>query len=442
MHTVVMLRHGESLWNVENRFTGWCDVPLTAHGEADAIDAGTLMGERGLKFDVAFTSNLERGWRTCAMTLAAAGQSSTETIRSSMLNERHYGALQGHKKDCPILIDAFGIEKMLEWRRSYGTAPPSLYNREFAKKIGPDMLRAGISELNNRYVDMGRLDATIGRVEPHGPKRSSSIFTANAIKNATYAPSTESLAQCEHRAFGYWQEVIAPRVRAGERVLIVAHANTIRALVKAVDNIDDQKIAHLKIPNGIPLVYTMDERLQPIDPTDVKGVDSHDGCQATYLVSARNHSKMMQYESCVRKKMRSLFEFLDADGDGRITPDCLLNGLARLHSDNTVDGADIFQGEESYAGLAAAATNGADNQVLRRLRCGVGPRPVEMGNGTVYTMDSQKDSRIQSAYCEFEIEELIRCVPEADEFGGITLQNFLRSEETLLPTLTHLKLLQ
>ncbi|KAJ1436646.1 phosphoglycerate mutase 1 family protein [Ochromonadaceae sp. CCMP2298] len=246
MHTVVMLRHGESLWNVENRFTGWCDVPLTAHGEADAIDAGTLMGERGLKFDVAFTSNLERGWRTCAMTLAAADQSSTETIRSSMLNERHYGALQGHKKDCPVLIDAFGIEKMLEWRRSYGTAPPSL----------------------------------------------SSIFTANAIKNATYAPSTESLAQCEHRAFGYWQEVIAPRVRAGERVLIVAHANTIRALVKAVDNIDDQKIAHLKIPNGIPLVYTMDERLQPIDPTDVKGVDSHDGCQATYLVSARNHSKV------------------------------------------------------------------------------------------------------------------------------------------------------
>ncbi|KAJ1424553.1 hypothetical protein B484DRAFT_398260, partial [Ochromonadaceae sp. CCMP2298] len=87
-------------------------------------------------------------------------------------------------------------------------------------------------------------------------------------------------------------------------------------------------------------------------------------------------------------------------------------------------------------------TNGADDQVLRRLRCGVGPWPVEMGNGTVYTMDSQKDSRIQSAYCEFEIEELIRCVPEADEFGGITLQNFLRSEETLLPTLTHLKLLQ
>lgn len=91
IHTVVMLRHGESLWNVENRFTGWCDVPLTANGEADAVDAGLLMGERGLQFDVAFTSNLERAWRTCALTLAAAGQSGVETIRSSLLNERHYG---------------------------------------------------------------------------------------------------------------------------------------------------------------------------------------------------------------------------------------------------------------------------------------------------------------------------------------------------------------
>lgn len=91
LHTVVLLRHGQSLWNVQNRFTGWCDVPLTEHGEADAVDAGQLMGSRGLKFDVAFTSNLERAWRTCALALAASGQSSVETIRSSKLNERHYG---------------------------------------------------------------------------------------------------------------------------------------------------------------------------------------------------------------------------------------------------------------------------------------------------------------------------------------------------------------
>lgn len=107
IHTVVMLRHGESLWNVENRFTGWCDVPLTEHGEADAIDAGHLMGDRGLKFDVAFTSNLERAWRTCALTLAAAGQSGVETIRSSMLNERHYGG------KLHALSSVFGTLKLL-----------------------------------------------------------------------------------------------------------------------------------------------------------------------------------------------------------------------------------------------------------------------------------------------------------------------------------------
>jgi hypothetical protein len=109
VHTVVMVRHGESTWNVENRFTGWCDVPLTSDGEEDAVDAGRVMKKRGLQFDVAFTSNLERAWRTCALTLAAAGQSgAAETIRSSQLNERHYGALQGHRKDCPKLAAAFG----------------------------------------------------------------------------------------------------------------------------------------------------------------------------------------------------------------------------------------------------------------------------------------------------------------------------------------------
>lgn len=103
IHTVVMLRHGESLWNVENRFTGWCDVPLTPHGEAEAIDAGHLMGERGVKFDVAFTSNLERAWRTCALALAASGQSSVETIRSSSLNERHYGGKREVMLSCAVL---------------------------------------------------------------------------------------------------------------------------------------------------------------------------------------------------------------------------------------------------------------------------------------------------------------------------------------------------
>lgn len=261
IHTVVMLRHGKSLWNVENRFTGWYDVPLTEAGIREAVDAGTLIGERGLKFDVAFTSNLERAWRTCALTLNAAGQPDVETIRSSKLNERHYGALQGHQKDSQLIINAYGEDTVVEWRRSYSISPPSTDNLEFLHKVGlPDTY-----ETYSCHSSSGDIDDT---------------------------PKTESLKLCEERAFGYWKEVIAPRVASGERVLIVAHANTIRALVKAVDKIQDQDIAHLKIPNGIPLIYTMDENLQPYD-NDENSVSNDDiGFQANYLVSAKNHSKV------------------------------------------------------------------------------------------------------------------------------------------------------
>lgn len=177
---------------------------------------------------------------------------------------------------------------MLEWRRSYSTAPPSLYDADFLNKIGPTGLLTSTSALNEKYIDSQRLDDAL-HAFPNAPSVSSSVFTANAAVDRSVAPTTESLQQCEQRAYGYWQEVIAPRVAAGERVLIVAHANTIRALVKAVDGIDDQKIAHLKIPNGIPLVYTMDEHLKP---SNVVTTDNDIGFQARYLVSARNHSKV------------------------------------------------------------------------------------------------------------------------------------------------------
>ena len=260
IHTVVMLRHGKSLWNVENRFTGWYDVPLTEAGIREAIDAGTLIGERGLKFDVAFTSNLERAWKTCALTLNAAGQPDIETIRSSKLNERHYGALQGHRKDSQLIINAYGEDTVVEWRRSYSISPPATDNLEFLHKVGlPDTYKT---------------------------------YSCHSSGDIDDTPKTESLKLCEERAFGYWKEVIAPRVASGERVLIVAHANTIRALVKAVDKIQDQDIAHLKIPNGIPLIYTMDENLQPYD-NDENSVSNDDiGFQANYLVSAKNHSKV------------------------------------------------------------------------------------------------------------------------------------------------------
>lgn len=275
IHTVVMLRHGESLWNVENRFTGWYDVPLTEAGKREAVDAGALIGERGLKFDVAFTSNLERAWKTCALTLNAAGQPDVETIRSSKLNERHYGALQGHLKDSQAIINAYGEDTVVEWRRSYSISPPATDNLEFLQKVGlPD-------------TSMIILNSFLKKYSCH----------SNDIDDDT--PKTESLKLCEERAFGYWKEVIAPRVASGERVLIVAHANTIRALVKAVDKIQDQDIAHLKIPNGIPLIYTMDENLQPYD-NDANSVSNDDiGFQANYLVSAKNHSKVKYIHTCM-----------------------------------------------------------------------------------------------------------------------------------------------
>lgn len=237
VHTVVMIRHGESSWNVEKRFTGWCDIPLTDHGEIDAHDAGVLMGERGMKFDVAFTSTLERAWRTCAIALSAAGQSgSVETLRSWKLNERHYGALQGHLKDSPKLTKLFGEEKILEWRRSYNTAPPSLYDPEFARDMGPESFKRATETMNPGFLDPRRIPKPLTENTFNAPRFASSDLDFGVDHRY---PSTESLKNCEDRAFGYWKDVIAPRVRAGDRVLIVAHANTIRALVKAVDQVRD-----------------------------------------------------------------------------------------------------------------------------------------------------------------------------------------------------------
>lgn len=368
VHTVVLLRHGESLWNAEPRFTGWCDIPLTQTGEADAIDAGKLMGERRLKFDVAFTSSLERAWKTCSLALAAAGQQNIEQIRSYKLNERHYGALQGHLKHSDSLLEAFGEEKVMEWRRSYHTPPPSRDDME-------NMTAHQIDALNN--FDTLQAEVYSDHAFKFHVKETVETVTGPQTRMKEF-PGTESLKQCEERAFGYWNEVIAPRVRKGHRVLIVAHANTIRALVKAVDNISDDMIAHLKIPNGVPLVYTMDENLRPRDLVDDIGF------QAKYLVSPRNHSKTMEYERSTQKKLRSLFEYLDTNHVGHITPTCLEKGLHRLNC--VRDKSDPL--------------------------------------------------------CEYELEEILRCIPSPDAAGRITLEAFLEAEATLLPELSRLRLLQ
>lgn len=432
-HTVVMIRHGESVWNLEKRFTGWCDIPLTKRGESDATDAGSLMGERGMKFDVAFTSDLERAWRTCAIVLAESGQSGVEVINSSSLNERHYGALQGHLKDCPELTKAFGEDKLIEWRRSFHTEPPSLYDSEVVDKIGPDSLITCTAQMNSKYIDMQKYQEALilhgdqdtnDFVAPDASDFTLSVENLDPFYEFPY-PSTESLQQCQERAYGYWKETILPRVRSGERVLIVAHANTIRALVKAVDNIEDDQISHLKIPNGIPLVYTFDDNLQPIvDVTD------NIGFQGKYLVSAGNHKQVMQYERCVRKKLRSLFEYLDADRDGKITPDCIIRGLGRLQTYESVVERPVNRIEKT------------DENAIRGRKSLYYRMDDIDGKDVNDPFAILKENQLHTDICEYEVEELIRCVPLGDENGYITLNSFLRSEENLLPHLTKLRLLQ
>jgi 2,3-bisphosphoglycerate-dependent phosphoglycerate mutase len=364
LHTLVMIRHGESTWNVEKRFTGWCNVPLTEHGEADARDAGELMKLRGLKFDVAFTSGLERAWRTLAIALSSSGGSTTEVIKSWRLNERHYGALQGHLKDCPTLSNNFGSDKVLSYRRSWRMPPPKMDDPVTLEKLDADSVNLARMHLDERYFlrdDSG-----------------------NEYVRDGY-PRTESLMDCEDRVVSYWEDEIKPRIARGERVLIVAHANTIRGLIKTIDNIDDDVIHHLKIPNGVPIVYTLDNHLNPVVQT---GKDDFLGFQANYLISPHNHKRMMAYETCTRKKLSSLFTFLDKNNDGTISSVDLMEGLMRL---------------QNYK---------------------VSQAQIE-GGGSVEEI------------CEYEVEELLREIPE----GELTLKDFLRTADNIEPGLTRLRLL-
>lgn len=369
IHTVVFLRHGESTWNVEQRFTGWCDIPLTNNGEYDAIDAGKLMSKRGLEFDVAFTSTLERAWRTCALALAHSGDSGVETIRHWRLNERHYGALQGHYKNSRTLQKNFGTQTILDYRRSWEKVPPALDDPTVIKKLKPKSYQEGRAFMHPKYWD----------IDSEGNEIINEIF-----------PKAESLQQCQERAYKYWEEQIAPQIKDGKRVLIVAHANTIRALVKRIDDIDDSLMPHLKIPNGIPIVYTLDNNLTPILQT---GSDDFLGFQAKYLMSPHNHEKMMAYETCTRKKMTAIFQFLDHDNTGYINATDLYAGLMRIQEANN----------------ERSGTGG-----LKR----------------------------EEEICEFEVEELLRRVPTADAQGRVTLEGFIHAGDVIEHGLTNLRLLQ
>jgi 2,3-bisphosphoglycerate-dependent phosphoglycerate mutase len=220
---VVLLRHGESTWNKENRFTGWTDVDLTDKGRDEAAEAGRLIGEAGLTFDMAFTSVLKRAIRTCWITLDRLDLLWIPMERSWRLNERHYGALQGLNK--AETAARHGDDQIKIWRRSYDIPPPPL------EKSDP-------------------------RHPSHDPRY--------AGLTAAELPSTEALKHTVDRFLPYWKGTIAPAITAGRRVLITAHGNSLRALVKYLDHISDQDIVELNIPTGIPLVYELDASLAPM----------------------------------------------------------------------------------------------------------------------------------------------------------------------------------
>jgi len=223
MIKLTLLRHGESLWNRENRFSGWSDIDLSDHGRIEAREAGKTLGSEGHPFDIAYTSVLKRAIRTLWIVLDELDQMWIPVERSWRLNERHYGALQGLNK--ADTAKRFGEDQVLLWRRSYDIRPPALEKTDERYPVHDPRYR----ELNERDL-----------------------------------PLTECLRDTVERFLPFWHGSIAPAVKAGKRAIIVAHGNSLRALVKYLDNVSDEDIVALNIPTGIPLVYELDQELRPI----------------------------------------------------------------------------------------------------------------------------------------------------------------------------------
>ncbi len=223
MYKIVLMRHGESTWNRENRFTGWADVDLTDKGIAEARDAGRILKEAGFTFDLTYTSVLKRAIRTLWLTLDEMDLMWLPTVHSWRLNERHYGALQGLNK--AETAARYGDEQVLVWRRSYDTPPMAL---------DPNDERTSYAD--PRYAKLKREEI----------------------------PLSECLKDTVARVLPVWNESMAPAIRAGKQILVSAHGNSLRALIKYLDNISDADIVGLNIPNGQPLVYELDAELKPI----------------------------------------------------------------------------------------------------------------------------------------------------------------------------------
>jgi len=221
-HTLVLVRHGESTWNLENKFTGWYDCPLSPKGHEEVIEAGQLIKAEGIDFDVAHTSMLKRAIRTLWHVLEETDKMWVPTQKAWQLNERHYGALQGLDKQ--QTVDKFGKDQVLVWRRSYDVPPP-----------------------------------TVDKTSPHHPSNDPRYAGQDFPEEFT-----ESLSTTLDRVLPYWEENIVPQLKQGKNVLITAHGNSLRALVKHLDNIDEATISELNIPTGTPLIYELDDNLKPI----------------------------------------------------------------------------------------------------------------------------------------------------------------------------------
>ena len=220
MLKLVLVRHGESVWNLENKFTGWTDVSLSENGVKEAHDAGKVLKDKGFSFDIAYTSVLKRANDTLDIILDELEEKDIPIYKSWRLNERHYGALQGlNKKETAL---KYGDEQVHIWRRSYDVKPPTL------------------TEDDERYVEMKK-------------------------KYTEYIPHTECLKDNIDRVIPYWNDEILPNLRDGKRVIVVAHGNSLRGLIKYLDNISDEDIVNLEIETGNPICYVLDDNLKPIE---------------------------------------------------------------------------------------------------------------------------------------------------------------------------------
>ena len=295
--TLILLRHGLSVWNgADARFTGWCDVPLTVKGRVEAVGAGQLLRERGFpakRVDVAFTSDLERAHETCELALASMAGAQQDTWhsdrirRDTRLNERHYGSLQGWTKADPDLVQGFGSDLLLSWRRTMHARPPPM--------------------------------------------------TAQHPHYSAGHPTTESLADCQERVVACWDARIAPALfeegHGEERtVLLAAHSNTLRALMASFDEVHETNVPQLHVPNSVPIIYRFDPATRK--PVSKKLETASGGSHARWLLSASNHAQVQQALSSGGMLTRALFESLDVERKGRLTAAEFEAGIKALVADH------------------------------------------------------------------------------------------------------------